>query len=106
MLVKQMMWNEEEKWQDLDSTQVDNPQLVLFFASPKLMESSDQYDLIREKFPKADIIGCSSAGERFGTKALSSLPYSSIIHQFALLLYSFMRLTVLCRLASSSVPSC
>ncbi|MEL6820805.1 MAG: FIST N-terminal domain-containing protein [Calditrichota bacterium] len=63
MLVKQMMWNEEEKWQDLDSTQVDNPQLVLFFASPKLMESSDQYDLIREKFPKADIIGCSSAGE-------------------------------------------
>ncbi|MGH1363438.1 MAG: FIST signal transduction protein [Calditrichia bacterium] len=63
MRVKQMMWNEKQEWQNLDSMEVENPQLVLFFAAPELMETDVHYNAIRDRYPNADIIGCSSAGE-------------------------------------------
>jgi hypothetical protein len=41
----------------------DKAQLVLVFGSGELVTSQSLFDLIQSKFPQADIVSCSTAGE-------------------------------------------
>ena len=43
-------------------------QLVLGFGSKELLSDKNNFDSIRNKFPKAEIVTCSTAGEIFGTE--------------------------------------
>jgi hypothetical protein len=64
MQIEQLIWNTKNGWH---KTQTSNrsihPQLVLFFGESGALESGERYLDLRDLYPDAHIIGCTSAGE-------------------------------------------
>jgi hypothetical protein len=64
MQIEQLIWNVKNGWR---KTQTSNggihPQLVLFFGESSVLESGERYLDLRDRYPDAHIIGCTSAGE-------------------------------------------
>ena len=52
------------------SAELVGAQLVLYFAGKNLMNSGDRYGEIRNFYPTAHILGCSTGGEIFGDEVL------------------------------------
>src|SRR5688572_13386837 len=44
--------------------------LVLVFGAPELADATDAFAALKGAYPKAQIVGCSSAGEIYGTKVV------------------------------------
>lgn len=69
MKVEQSHWSEAESWAPSAPGQLgEAAQLVMIFASTALLKQKDRIDGIRRAYPKALLIGCSTAGEICGTK--------------------------------------
>lgn len=68
MQIEQLMWNTKNGWQKtLQASNRDiNPQLALFFGESSALESGKCYFDLRDLYPNAHIIGCTSAGEIIG----------------------------------------
>ncbi len=68
MKISQLKFNAEKGWVNLKNEADSNlTQLVIVFGSTELMKQSLYIDEITKSFPKAVIIGCSTAGEILGT---------------------------------------
>ncbi|HEX3037320.1 MAG TPA: FIST N-terminal domain-containing protein [Thermodesulfobacteriota bacterium] len=65
MQIEQLMWNTKSGWQRTLQTGKDgiNPHLVLFFSGSNVLESDERYLELRDLYPDAHIVGCTSAGE-------------------------------------------
>ncbi|MEL7532684.1 MAG: FIST N-terminal domain-containing protein [Bacteroidota bacterium] len=66
MKTEQWIWEENSQWQNLTQTQLSSADLVLFFGGRDALSESSRFEEIREKFPEAIVIGCSTAGEILG----------------------------------------
>ncbi len=61
MLKSQWIYNSDNVWEKLSGDDIESPQVILVFGvAPYFTEQC--YEDLREKFPKSDIIGCSTAG--------------------------------------------
>ncbi|TAN50120.1 MAG: hypothetical protein EPN26_10525 [Rhodospirillales bacterium] len=67
MKLKQYLWTAEKGLAEADSeAPVLDPQLVLYFAAPKLMDDGGRFAELRQRFPGAHLVGCSTGGEILG----------------------------------------
>ena len=70
MQVEQSRWTRTEGWSPeapADTLGAD-AHLVLAFGSPALIRSHDLVGALRQRYPAADFLGCSTAGEILGTQ--------------------------------------
>ena len=65
MKFDQLHWTKTEKWQLIHSggQASDEATLVLYFGGNGSIDSGERYRDLKERYPKADIAGCSSGGE-------------------------------------------
>jgi hypothetical protein len=69
MLVEQRSWTDAEGWQRAPGgQQPQTPQLVLFFGARAALASDAPMAALRERYPEAHVVGCSTAGEICGTE--------------------------------------
>ncbi len=64
MQTQKILWTPRNQW-TFDNEEVAEPQLVIYFGSPQVMEDKHYQDL-REKYPAADILGCTTGAEISG----------------------------------------
>ncbi len=68
MKIAQKRWNQSDGWFDIREADIkDNAQLVLLFGSSALLKGDTEISTIKEMYPKARIVGCSTAGEILDT---------------------------------------
>ena len=60
MRVDQWSWSEANGWNGSTSSDAN---LVLFFGARAALECGTRYRQLRERFPEAHILGCSSGGQ-------------------------------------------
>lgn len=70
MKTNQLIWEDGDSWEAYEDSIEINPQLVLFFGSTSLLEGSDYFQQLRDKYPDAQLIGCTTAGEIIGDEVL------------------------------------
>ena len=64
MKVEQSLFDTDDGWSVLaGSDQISEPQLVLHFGAKELLATPYYYDILRNSYPTAHIVGCSTAGE-------------------------------------------
>jgi hypothetical protein len=67
MRIEQYYWERDNGWSDtVLNSNLKNPQLVLYFGAPESLHNDDHYFELRSRFPAANLIGCTSAGEILG----------------------------------------
>lgn len=71
MQIEQRAWTSDNGWQTLrDGGELRDAQLVLWFGSGAPLADAQYVRDLRERFPTANILGCSTAGEICGTRVL------------------------------------
>lgn len=68
MRVEQQNWNRQRGWIGSTPERHEDAHLVLAFGAPAAIGQSSIWTELREKWPKARIVGCSTAGEIAGTE--------------------------------------
>lgn len=69
MKIEQKQWLKETGWYSLsDQNLKDTAHLVFLFGERTLLCNRQYYDELKKHYPKAHIIGCSTAGEIIGTQ--------------------------------------
>lgn len=69
MKIEQNRWTEGKGWEPAPPGKLGgSADLVLLFGSRAILKNSTQFDLIRKTFPKAHLMGCSTAGEIYDTQ--------------------------------------
>jgi len=81
MNIEQKRWTEKEGWIPGTPTGfADPPQLVFVFGDTALLRDRTRYRDIRSLYPESHIIGCSTAGEIYGTEVLDHSIITTAIH--------------------------
>ena len=70
MKIQQLIWEDVTGWRNYGVGEVYSPQLVIFFGSVNLLESEDKFEQLRKKFPEAQIVGGTTAGEIIGIEVM------------------------------------
>lgn len=68
MQVEQTRWTVSHGWEPVAPGKLSEAQLVLVFASTAVLYEKACMDRIRQSYPKAHLLGCSTAGEICGTE--------------------------------------
>lgn len=81
MQIEQSLWTEAAGWQPSPPGNLgEKAQLVLLFGSPAVLKrGSFQLDL-KQAYPKADLLGCSTAGEICGVQVTDESLVATAIH--------------------------
>lgn len=80
MKIEQLIYTEKEKWQSVE-VQEDcaDAGLVLLFGSGELLKLKENIEYIRKKYPRAEVIGASTAGEICGNEVHDATIVSTAI---------------------------
>lgn len=71
MKIEQFQWTEKNGWYPgLDRSSLKKAQLVLVFGGTEVLLSKKDFNLIRDAYPQAQLMGCSTAGEISGTSVM------------------------------------
>ena len=90
MLVEQYTWTASTQWQPQPPGTLPGAQWVLVFAGPEMLDSRTRaLQEIREAYPEAQIVGCTTAGEIRNTQILD--------HSLVVTAIEFQHSQVLCR---------
>ncbi len=65
---EQKKWSESNGWVDLGEKIEETPQLVLAFGGREILKNPDHFNQIRNMYPHAHILSCSTAGEIIGSE--------------------------------------
>jgi hypothetical protein len=68
MQVEQTRWSESHGWEPLAPGKLAEAQLALVFAGTSVLQEKTGLEQIRQAYPKAHLLGCSTAGEICGTE--------------------------------------
>ncbi|HXF90663.1 MAG TPA: FIST N-terminal domain-containing protein [Candidatus Nitrosotenuis sp.] len=81
MQVSQVYWTQNEGWRTLkDSAELkEGPDLVIYFSARNVLESQPIYEQLKEKYPKAHILGCTSGGEILNNQILDNTIVATLI---------------------------
>lgn len=67
MKIEQLQWTQEGSWQLIgQGASLKNHQLVVYFGERTVLESGIAYQQLRQLYPNAVLLGCSSGGEVLG----------------------------------------
>jgi len=84
MDIEQNRWTESKGWEtggtDFQGKLGSSAQLVLVFAGTSVLKKSELLNPISKTYPKAEIIGCSTAGEIFGVEVTDDSITVTAIH--------------------------
>ena len=69
MNIEHMTWSENAGWRSEPETPVlgEQAQIVLLFGAANRMRASRAFELCKQHYPKAHVLGCSTAGQIQGT---------------------------------------
>jgi hypothetical protein len=71
MKIEQAVWKDTEGWIKKESRGIgDSAQLVLLFAETSILKDPEPLQQLRSLYPKAQLFGCSTAGEISGIEVL------------------------------------
>ncbi|MEL6253716.1 MAG: FIST N-terminal domain-containing protein [Bacteroidota bacterium] len=70
MKTNQLIWEDGDSWESYEDAVEITPQLVLFFGSTSLLEEQEYFQQLQEMYPKATLVGCTTAGEIIGDEVL------------------------------------
>jgi hypothetical protein len=70
MKAQQHTWNSTHGWSADFSSPMNAAQLLLAFGSPAALRNADRLCELRQSFPNAHFLGCSTAGEIAGTQVI------------------------------------
>jgi hypothetical protein len=70
MKTQQLLWERPRGWTHFEGEDDIDAQLVLFFGSRETLSDPARFGEIRERFPQADLVGCTTAGEIIGEEVL------------------------------------
>jgi hypothetical protein len=69
--IEQRVWTGTGGWESIvDAGGLPNAQLVLWFGGGSALKDLRALEMLRERYPHARFIGCSTAGEIAGTRVL------------------------------------
>ncbi len=81
MKIEQARWMKKSGWEPAKPGKLgDAAQLVLLFGGTSLMKERFALDEIRAAYPRAHLMGCSTAGEIFGTQVSDDSLVTTAIH--------------------------
>jgi hypothetical protein len=81
MKVEQRIWTEANGWKpDSASDLANSAQLVLMFGASQVLTDKKHYPKVKETYPSAHILGCSTAGEIYGTEVLDDSLVTTAIY--------------------------
>jgi hypothetical protein len=81
MKIEQRRWSMSEGWMPGPTAILgESAQLVLIFGAAAVLRNQERNKEIRESYPHANIIGCSTAGEICGTRVLDDTLVSTAVH--------------------------
>jgi hypothetical protein len=85
MKVEQNRWTAARGWEPKQPGELsESAQLVLLFVNAELLQKNKQLDKIKTAYPKAHLLGCSTAGEICGTQVTDdSLVATAINFEFS-----------------------
>ena len=85
MKVDQHRWAEATGWEsELPGELAESAQLVLLFGNTAILKEKKQLDKIKTAYPKAHLLGCSTAGEIYGTQVTDdSLVATAVNFEFS-----------------------
>lgn len=85
MKVDQHRWAEATGWEsELPGELAESAQLVLLFGNTAILKEKKQLDKIKTAYPKAHLLGCSTAGEICGTQVMDdSLVATAVNFEFS-----------------------
>lgn len=93
MILEQLSWTPSQKWQMKHECASENfnPQLVFVFGSRKVLSNKELTQEIQSRYPKSQIIGCSTSGEILGTSVNDdSLAITALFFEKTTLEFSFL----------------
>ncbi len=70
MRVEQQHWNRQRGWLASSAERQEDAHLVLAFGAPAAIGQTSVWTDLRAKWPRARIVGCSTAGEIIGTEVI------------------------------------
>jgi hypothetical protein len=70
MQVRQHQWHSTRGWQADDAEELPGAQLVLLFGHATGLQNQAAQTALRSRYPNAQVIGCSTAGEIYQTQVL------------------------------------
>lgn len=68
MQVEQLHWTKDHQWENPIHRLQASAQVALVFGGREVLKSNDRFTEIRALYPNAHLLGCSTAGEIFGTE--------------------------------------
>ncbi len=81
MKTEQKLFTTAEGWKNISSKNLQNTaQLVFVFGDSAFFRDKNIFDEIKASYPKAYVVGCSSAGEVLGNKVLDNSLVTTAIH--------------------------
>lgn len=81
MHVEQKKFDLADGWVDVSSARLgDSAQLVLVFGERTLLENDEHLVPLREQYPKAYIVGCSTSGEVLDTEVCDDTIIATALH--------------------------
>lgn len=73
MKLEQKKWTETRGWEPGPPGELgDSAQLILLFGGTSILREKKCYDEIKRVYPKAHLLGCSTAGEIYGTQVFDN----------------------------------
>ena len=81
MRIEQAMWTEATGWLPRGPRALaSGAQLVLMFGATQVLLDDDHYHRIKELYPNAHILGCSTAGEIYDTQVFDDSLVVTAVH--------------------------
>jgi len=80
MRVEQNLWTPAEGWNPTPGGLGDAAQLVMVFGATEPLKRDAGMETLRTAYPGAQIVGCSTAGEIFGTRVFDDTIVATAIH--------------------------
>jgi len=81
MKIEQNRWTEAKGWEPEPPGRLgESAQLVLLFGSTPILTEQKCFDEIKKAYPKAHLLGCSTAGEICGTQVSDDSLVSTAVH--------------------------
>ena len=78
MNVTQLIWKDRQ-WNNFGDDTAKNPQICLLFGTRETLEDDAHYHALRKKYPKADIVSCSTAGNIINDELLDDVIIANCI---------------------------
>ena len=80
MRTEQLLWSEAEGWTGLPGAPVDAADLALVFAGTDVLEDGGPLRQLRKTYPRAQFLGCSTAGEICDTRVSDHSLAATVVH--------------------------